>query len=217
MVDAAVGAPTRRPHHPLRAAAFLVAGLLSLTGGLVGCTGDDAAPAAREDRFDFYSPGGQTEIFYAPEERQPIAEFSGEDLADPAREISLSDFDGKVVVLNAWGQWCAPCRAEVDDLQAIHEHMDGEDPDGWGTVLGINVRDFAPEISRDFKKDNAVTYPSIYDPPFRTAAALGGVPASVIPTTVVLDRQHRPAAVFLRTVTDREIIELVDRIRAEEG
>ena len=41
-------------------------------------------------------------------------------------------------------------------------------------MLGINVRDYNQTIAQDFKLDNAVTYPSIYDPPFRIAAALGG-------------------------------------------
>ena len=122
-----------------------------------------------------------------------------------------------MVVLNAWGQWCAPCRAEVDDLQEVQEHLTGRTVDGKpsGTILGINVRDYQPEISRDFLTDNGATYPSIYDPPFRTAAALGGIPTSVIPTTVILDKQHRPAAVFLREVTASEIIEVTDRLAGE--
>lgn len=97
---------------------------------------------------------------------------------EEGEKISLSDFEGEVVVVNAWGQWCAPCRTEVDDLQLVQETLDLL----GGTVLGI-------------KLDNAVTYPSIYDLPFRLAAALGGVPTSVIPTTIVLDRSHRSAAV----------------------
>ena len=44
---------------------------------------------------------------------------------EEGEKISLSDFEGEVVVLNAWGQWCAPCRAEVDDLQLVHaDHGD---------------------------------------------------------------------------------------------
>ena len=115
-------------------------------------------------------------------------------------------------MLNAWGQWCAPCRAEVDDLEEIHQHLQAQNT---GTVLGINVRDPNPQIARDFLTDNGVTYPSIYDPPFKTAAQLGGVPSSVIPTTIVLDTQHRPAAVFLRAVTAQEIIEVTDRLAGE--
>ena len=58
-------------------------------------------------------------------------------------------------------------------------------------MVGINVRD-TQSLAQDFIVDNALSYPSIYDPPFRTAALLGGVPASVVPTTIILDKQHRP-------------------------
>ena len=174
-----------------------------------GCanTGSDGG-----DTFAFHSPGGQVEIFYDEAERKPLEDFSGESLMEPGEEIALSDFDGQIVVLNAWGQWCAPCRAEVDDLQEVQEALQEA---GQGTVLGINVRDHNPEISRDFVLDNGVTYPSIYDPPFKTAAFLGGVPSSVIPTTVVLDKQHRPAAVFLREITADDLLEVTAQLEAE--
>lgn len=174
---------------------------------LVACgqSGDNAQNAvAVGGTFQFHSPGGDTVITYDEEERAPLQGFSGTSLMDQDETIDLADFEDEVVVINAWGQWCAPCRAEVDDLQEAHETLE---PLG-GSVLGINVRDYQPEIAQDFVLDNGVTYPSIYDPPFRTAVALGGVPTSVIPTTVVLDREHRPAAVFLQEVTADDILEV---------
>lgn len=191
------------------AASFLCAALCLTGFGVAGCASDTTDSGGT---FSFHSPGGQVEIFYDEAERKPLADFGGESLADPAQEIRLSDFDGQIVVLNAWGQWCAPCRAEVDDLQEVHETLQEH---GQGTVLGINVRDYNPDISRDFVADNAVTYPSIYDPPFKTAAFLGGVPSSVIPTTVILDKQHRPAAVFLREVSADDLLEVTDKLEAE--
>lgn len=189
----------------LRKAAIAVAAVLT-TVTLVACSSGDGAQnaVAVGGTFQFHSPGGQTEIFYDEDQRAPLPDFSGPSLMEEDEEISLSDFDGEVVVINAWGQWCAPCRAEVDDLQYAQETLE---PLG-GTVLGINVRDYNPTIAQDFKLDNGVTYPSIYDPPFRTALALGGVPASVIPTTIILDREHRPAAVFLREVTAEDILDV---------
>lgn len=162
--------------------------------------------------FTFVSPGGETVVKYAPEERKPVAEFSGEDLMDPNKTINLSDFKDQVVVLNAWGQWCAPCRSESDDLQRVQETMQERD---LGTLLGINVRDTHRQKPQDFVTDNGLTYPSIYDPPFKTAARLGGIPASVIPTTIVLDKQHRPAVVFLQEVTDKQLLEAVEEVAAE--
>lgn len=189
---------------PRRAATAVTAVLTTLT--LVACSSGDGArnAVAVGGTFQFHSPGGQTEIFYEEDERAPLPDFSGPSLMADDEEISLSDFAGEVVVLNAWGQWCAPCRAEIDDLQLVQENLE---PLG-GTVLGINARDYNQTIAQDFVTDNAVTYPSIYDPPFRSAAALGGVPTSVIPTTIVLDRSHRPAAVFLREVTADDILDV---------
>lgn len=192
------------PSTPRRAATAVAAVLTAVT--LVACSSGDGArnAVAVGGTFQFHSPGGQTEIIYAEEERAPLPDFSGPSLMEEGEEISLSDFEGEVVVLNAWGQWCAPCRAEVDDLQLVQETLD---PLG-GTVLGINVRDYNQTIAQDFKLDNGVTYPSIYDPPFRTAADLGGVPTSVIPTTIILDKQHRPAAVFLREVDAEDVLDV---------
>ncbi|MEK0371878.1 TlpA disulfide reductase family protein [Corynebacterium mastitidis] len=192
------------------AAVVVAAGLGAAACSAEQTAGQDAVSQG-EGSFSFYSPGGATEIFYEEQERQPIQEFSGESLMEEGATVALSDFNDQVVVLNAWGQWCAPCRSEVDDLEETQEAIE---PLG-ATVLGINVRDYNRQIAQDFVKDNAVTYPSLYDPPFRTAAALGGVPASVVPTTIVLDRQHRPAAVFLRAITAGELIDVVTRIAQE--
>lgn len=190
------------------AIAVVVAGL-----SLSACTSENADQAvAQGGTFEFISPGGQTVIEYPVEERKPLQDFSGESLQEEGKTISLSDFKDEIVVLNSWGQWCAPCRSESDDLQRVQEELDKR---GTGTMLGINVRDYNPDISRDFVKDNGITYPSLYDPPFKTAAALGGVPTSVVPTTIVLDKQHRPAAVLLKETTDKELLEIIDKLEQE--
>ncbi|MBK3428965.1 TlpA disulfide reductase family protein [Corynebacterium tuberculostearicum] len=182
---------------------------------LAGCSQDsDKAQnaVATGGNFEFITPGGEKVINYEESERKPLRTFSGEDVRDRDKTISLEDYDGEIVVLNSWGQWCAPCRAEADDLQEIHTELQKRD---LGTVLGINVRDYNPQVSNDFLKDNGLTYPSIYDPPFKTAAALGGVPTSVVPTTIVLDKQHRPATVFLRSITAKDVMDVVDKLEKE--
>ena len=158
------------------------------------------------------TPGGEKVINYEESERKPLRTFSGEDVRDTDKTISLEDYDGEIVVLNSWGQWCAPCRSEADDLQEVHSELQKRQ---IGTVLGINVRDYNPQVSNDFLEDNGLKYPSIYDPPFKTAAALGGVPTSVVPTTIVLDKQHRPATVFLRSITAKDVLDVVDKLEKE--
>ena len=182
---------------------------------LAGCAqdSDNAQNAvATGGNFEFITPGGEKVINYEESERKPLRTFSGEDVRDTDKTISLEDYDGEIVVLNSWGQWCAPCRSEADDLQEVHSELQKRK---IGTVLGINVRDYNPQVSNDFLKDNGLTYPSIYDPPFKTAAALGGVPTSVVPTTIVLDKQHRPATVFLRSITAQDVMDVVDKLEKE--
>ncbi|MDV6304075.1 MULTISPECIES: TlpA disulfide reductase family protein [Rhodococcus] len=178
---------------------------------VAGCsTGTDAV--AQGGTFQFVSPGGQTDIFYEPDERGTIGELSGPDLMTEGKTTSLSDYDGDVVVLNVWGQWCGPCRGEADDLEDVYEATKSLGVE----FLGINVRDESQTAAQDFVVSNNVSYSSIYDPPMRTLTALGGVPTSVIPTTVVLDRQHRVAAVFLRELLADDLRPVVERVAAEE-
>ena len=182
---------------------------------LAGCSqdADNAQNAvATGGNFEFITPGGEKVINYEESERKPLRTFSGEDVRDTEKTISLEDYEGEIVVLNSWGQWCAPCRAEADDLQEVHSELQKRK---IGTVLGINVRDYNPQVSNDFLEDNGLKYPSIYDPPFKTAAALGGVPTSVVPTTIVLDKQHRPATVFLRSITAQDVMDVVDKLEKE--
>ena len=193
-----------------------VMAVLATMGTLAACgenstAGTDAV--AIGGSFEFVSPGGQTSISYPEDERKEIGNIQGVDLLDDSK-VSLEDFEGQIVVLNAWGQWCGPCRSESDDLQAVHEKLQ---KDKQGTLLSINVKDPVREKAQNFVKDNRITYPSLYDPPFKSALAMGGVPASVIPTTIVLDKQHRPAHIFLQEVTEDQLWDVVEPLTHEES
>lgn len=182
---------------------------------LIAATGcnprHDAAPGG--GTFEFVSPGGRTDIFYdPPQTRGTIGDLSGPDLVHPDRRVSVADYPDKAVVLNLWGQWCGPCRVETPALQQVYSQV----KDLGVAFVGINVRDFQAAPARDFLLDNRIEYPSIYDPSMRTLLALGGsFPTSVVPTTLVLDRRHRVAAVFLRSVLANDLLPVVQRVVAE--
>ncbi len=181
---------------------------------LAGCsTGDDAV--AQGGTFEFVAPGGKTDITYdPPATRGSPGPVSGPDLMDTSRIISLDDFAGEVVVINVWGQWCGPCRAEISQLQQVYEQTREQGV----AFLGIDVRDNDIDAPRDFVTDRKVTFPSIYDPAMRTMIAFGGrYPTTVIPSTVVLDREHRVAAVFLRELLAEDLLPVVQRLAAEPG
>jgi thiol-disulfide isomerase/thioredoxin len=180
---------------------------------LAGCsTGDDAV--AQGGTFEFVAPGGKTDIFYdPPESRGRPGRLAGPELMDPAKAVSLDDFTGKVVVINVWGQWCGPCRTEITQLQKVYDATRAKGVE----FLGIDVRDNNRNAPRDFVVDRKVTFPSIYDPSMRTMIAFGGrYPTTVIPSTVVLDRQHRVAAVFLRELLAEDLQPVVERLAGEK-
>jgi len=178
---------------------------------LAGCvTGSDAVVTGSQ--FEFVAPGGKTELFYnPPSQRGNVPDFSGESVTDPDKQISLSDFAGKVVVLNIWGTWCGPCRDEMPELQRVHEKTYDEGV----RLLGIDVRDHARWAPSDFLADREITYPSIYDPPGRTLLSLQNFPRNIVPATIVLDRKHRVAAIFLKPPLEEDLLPVVRRIAAE--
>jgi thiol-disulfide isomerase/thioredoxin len=191
----------------------LVVAFAALIVVLVGCsTGDDAV--AQGGTFEFVAPGGKTDISYdPPDSRHQPGPIKGPELTDPAKTVSLDDFAGKVVVINVWGQWCGPCRSEITELQKVYEAT----RDRGVAFLGIDVRDNNRDAAVDFVVDRKVTFPSIYDPAMRTMIAFGGrYPTTVIPSTVVLDRKHRVAAVFLRELLAQDLQPLVERLAAEQ-
>jgi thiol-disulfide isomerase/thioredoxin len=188
--------------------------IVSVAVLLAGCsTGDDAV--AQGGTFEFVAPGGKTDILYdPPDSRGRPGPISGPELTDPSKTVSLDDFTGDVVVVNVWGQWCGPCRSETRELQKVY---DATKANGVA-FLGIDVRDNNRQSAVDFVVDRKVTYPSIYDPAMRTMIAFGGkYPTTVIPSTVVLDRQHRVAAVFLRELLAEDLQPIVERLAAEKG
>jgi thiol-disulfide isomerase/thioredoxin len=186
-----------------------VRAVLLALAGLLLVAGCSSAPA--EGTFEFGGTGGRTTVVYdPPEARGVLPAVTGESLLEPGRPLSSQDVPGQVVVLNVWGSWCGPCRAEADALDQVAV---ASAPRGV-RFLGIDVRD-QREAAADFVRDRGVVYPSIYDPPGRSLLALRGYPRNAVPSTIVLDRSHRVAAVFLTAVLASDLQPVVDRIAAE--
>lgn len=191
-----------------RALGLAVAAVLLLTG----CSTSQNAVAVGGD-FQFVAPGGDTTIRYdPPSERGTVTGMAGESVLSPGTTVGLDDHQGEVVVLNVWATWCTPCREEMPDLQFVQDQTG----DQGVTVLGINFRDQA-DPARDFLRDRDLTFDSIFDPAGRTLAQLSGFPRNVVPSTIVLDREHRVAAVYLAQIRVPELIPLVERLAAEPG
>jgi thiol-disulfide isomerase/thioredoxin len=186
---------------------LLVAALAALL--LAGCAvGKDAVVQGSD--FSFVSPGGKLEIFYPEAKRQVLPDLSGPSLEQPGRQIHVSDYPDKVVVLNIWGQWCGPCRDEAPELSTVYRQTKAQGVQ----LIGIDVRD-ARSAALDFVRDNQISYPSIFDPAGRSLLALSGYPRSVVPSTIVLDRKHRVAAVYLERVNATMLLPEVRTLAAQ--
>lgn len=191
--------------------AVIALGVIAMAALTACSTGNDAAVYGGS--FTFVSPGGQTEFSYPVDQRGTVGNLSGPDLANKDATVALSDYAGKVVVVNFWGSWCSPCRAESDDLNAAAAALAGQGVQ----FLGVNVKD-TREAGADFLTSKQVTYPSIFDPSMRTLLSIRGYPSGSIPSTIVIDRQGRVAHVWLQAITDPDqLISTVSQIAAEKA
>lgn len=141
------------------------------------------------------------------DQRQAITTLAGEDLLKGA-PVSLDQFHGDALIINIWGAWCGPCRAEAPELVQAHAES-GVD------FLGIDVRDHDRGFAEDFARDRLAAYPSLYDPPGRALVNLGRYRNAQVPTTLVLDREHRVAAVFHGGVLAADILPRIREVTAE--
>ncbi|MFD8497151.1 TlpA family protein disulfide reductase [Amycolatopsis sp. NPDC059657] len=177
---------------------------------LAGCSGGKDA-VSQGSSFSFVAPGGKVDITYPVAERQVAPALSADDLMNEGKQLSTKDFAGKVVVLNLWGQWCGPCRSEAPELEKAYQ----ETKASGVQLLGIDVKDPDRSAAQDFMRDRGLTYPSLYDPAGRSLLQLSGYPRNVIPSTIVLDKQHRVAAVYLRELLASDITPLLRTLAAE--
>lgn len=169
---------------------------LAVAAGLGGCA---AGPTA-EGGF-VAGDGALTRV--PPEQRRPAPRITGELLDGGA--FDSAELAGSVVVYNVWGSWCAPCRKEAPALVAAAEATRDT-----AVFVGINTRDLDPAPARAFVRAFDVTYDNVFDPDGRLLLEFAGeLPASAIPSTLVVDAQGRVAARILGETTEATLTGLV--------
>jgi peroxiredoxin len=175
------------------AVALLSALALALAVAGAGCT----AATGQSQRM----------VVYPAADRKAAPAVTGTTL--DGRPYTLADQRGKVVVVNFWAQWCAPCVHEAAALEKTYESI----KDSGVTFLGVNVRDPDRDKALAFQSGR-LTYPSIFDPPGRIALRFPDL-ANALPSTVLIDRQGRVAAAVPAPVTQDGLTALIQQIVAE--
>lgn len=190
-----------------------VASVLGL-GVIAGCAGPDtlARDYGEVAEQDYFSSDGAFSFFASANRSEPVV-FGGE--TEFGSEWESGDHVGNPVVVNFWFAGCPPCRLEAKDLASLHQEFVGDGVQ----FIGVNILD-EPETALTFAREFGIEYPSIMDVAkgeVRLAFA-GKASPNAVPTTVVLDRQHRVAARVNGLITDVPLLEtMITDVLAEEN
>ncbi|WP_249777829.1 TlpA disulfide reductase family protein [Pontivivens nitratireducens] len=116
-------------------------------------------------------------------------QLPGETFTDPeGNAYTLADYAGKIVLVNFWATWCAPCREEMPDLDALNADLGGED---FEVVTIASGRNSLSGIRAFFEEEQIETLPILLDPQgqlSRRAGVLG------LPVSILMNREGREIA-----------------------
>ncbi len=119
------------------------------------------------------------------------------------KQHTLSNYKGKVVVINFWATWCPPCVAEMPSMQRASIWLAKHDI----PLLAVAVGETREQVQR-FHMDTPVTFPLLLD---TQSEVMGTWAALTLPTTYILDQQGRVVylAIGARDWDDPKILEAI--------
>ena len=153
-----------------------------------------------------YVDGNNQAVLYTAGHRPLAPDFTGTTLT--GSRLSFSSYRGRVVVLNFWGSWCGPCRAEAPALAKTAQQYR---PPGVA-FLGVDVRD-TPASAEAFARNYGITYPSVSDiSSVITLDFTTVVPIAGTPTTLVIDPSGHIAGAVFGTATYPELATILAKV-----
>ncbi|WP_306190041.1 TlpA disulfide reductase family protein [Streptomyces sp. MK5] len=192
-----------------RRTTLLAAGAAALALALSACGSGGTSGGSGNTNFITGSDGIAT---VKKGDRKPAPDLSGRTI--DGKQLDIASYKGKVVVLNVWGSWCAPCRAEAPNLVKV-----AKDTAGKGVqFVGINTRDTSTQPALAFEKRYGVPFPSLYDPSGKLMLRFkkGTLNPQLIPTTIVVDRDGNIAARALQALSEEKLRKMLDPVVAEK-
>ena len=176
-----------------------------LAAGCTGRTGTDNRATGPQQN----SIGGLRGGVFPAGDREPAPALSGRTL--DGADLDLASLHGKVVVVNFWASWCAPCLAEARNLNQVY----AETKASGVAFVGIDIKD-DQSAAKSFQRSKQVMYPSLFDQDGLLLLKFRGQAPQSPPTTLILDRQGRVAARFLQGVTENELLGPVQVLANEQ-
>jgi thiol-disulfide isomerase/thioredoxin len=176
------------PRRAARAAALALAGAVGATLALGACDSGAIGQSGPGSNGASFVSGSAGTTVYGATSGPAAPRVTGTLLS--GSKFTLAQYHGHVVVLNFWGSWCTPCRAEAPSLSQLDRYFA---PRGV-RFLGVDIRD-SPATAAAFQRDFKISYPSLNDPGDEIALAFRDtVPPAGIPTTLVIGPDGRIAA-----------------------
>jgi peroxiredoxin len=158
------------------------------------------------------SPKAVKAAVKAEKDRKPAPDFSLKDVN--GREVKLSDYKGKVVLLNFWATWCGPCKIEIPWFIDFEQRF----KDRGFAVLGVSMDEDGWESVKPYLEGRKVNYRVVIGND-EVADQYGGV--SSLPTSFILDQTGRIASVHVglvsKSVYQNEIEHLLDNKRTADS
>lgn len=186
-------------------------GAVTAAGLLLGACSGGSNSVDQSAGGDFRYVGSTPKGHAIPPGERKLAGNATAPYLDGTKKFTLNSLRGQVVVLNYWAAWCAPCKTEIPGLERTYVATRG---DGT-TVVGVAVKDERSDVT-SFVKNNNVTYPIVFDEIAKTALQLGRVPTFALPSTVVIDRQGRVAAVYSGALQQGDLQPVVTALAREK-
>jgi peroxiredoxin len=121
------------------------------------------------------------------------------------KPVHLSDYKGKVVLLDFWATWCGPCKIEIPWFM----EMQRKNKDRGFEVLGVSMDDEGWEVVKPFLADLSINYRLVIGND-QTAQLYGGVDA--LPTTFLIDRSGKIAAVHVGLANKKDFEDGVEQL-----
>jgi peroxiredoxin len=142
-------------------------------------------------------------VLAAGEQRQPAPDFSLKDVH--SADVKLSEFKGKVVLLNFWATWCGPCKIEMPWFVEFQR----EYKDRGFSVIAVSMDEEGWDIVRPFTEELKLNFPVVVGDD-RLADEYGGV--SALPTTFIIDKEGRIAATHQGLVSKGDYEDEIERL-----
>jgi thiol-disulfide isomerase/thioredoxin len=194
---------------PVSTAALLAVVVLTISSCSGGSIADGNAPGSGSGQG--FVSSSYNSRYFNPGSRPAAPAVTGKTLT--GQRFSLTSDHGDLVVMNFWGSWCSPCRAEAPALVSLAAHF-SHDPVRF---VGDDVHDY-PAAAQAFEHTFDVPYPSLNDPGSQVALAFhSSVPPIAIPSTLLIDRTGHVAGIVVGQITYNGLRALIDKVLAERA